>query len=61
MNNEEIDLIIPSPYTRAIQTIEEIAINKDIEIIVYEQLRERQLKGAFKLTEGDTAGDKDVL
>jgi len=53
MNNEKIDLIVSSPYIRAIQTIEGIATNKDIEIIVYEQLRERQLKGAFKLTEDE--------
>ena len=53
MDNKKIDLIVSSPYTRAIQTIEEIATNKDIEIIVYEELRERQLKGAFKLTEDE--------
>ena len=53
MDNKKIDLIVSSPYKRAIQTIEEIATNKDIEIIVYEELRERQLKGAFKLTEDE--------
>mgnify|MGYP003413385354 CR=1 FL=1 len=52
MDNKKIDLIVSSPYTRAIQTIEEIAMNKEIEIIVYEQLRERQLKGA-SLTENE--------
>ena len=52
MNNKKIDLIVSSPYTRAIQTIEEIAMNKEMEIIVYEQLRERQLKGAA-LTENE--------
>ena len=52
MNNVKIDLIVSSPYIRAIQTIEEIAANKEIEIIVYEQLRERQLKGAA-LTENE--------
>lgn len=52
MNNKKIDLIVSSLYTRAIQTIEEIAMNKEIEIIVYEQLRERQLKGA-SLTENE--------
>ena len=52
MNNKKIYLIVSSPYTRAIQTIEEIAMNKEIEIIVYEQLRERQLKGAA-LTENE--------
>ena len=53
MNNKKIDLIVSSPYKRAIQTIEEIATNKDIEVTVYEQLRERQLKGAYKLTENE--------
>lgn len=53
MDNKKIDLIVSSPYKRAIQTIEKIATNKDIEIIVYEELRERQLKGAFKLTEDE--------
>ena len=53
MNNKKIDLIVSSPYKRAIQTIEEIATNKDIEVTVYEELRERQLKGAYKLTENE--------
>ncbi|MEC5425876.1 histidine phosphatase family protein [Virgibacillus sp. C22-A2] len=51
MNNKEIDLIFSSPYVRAIQTIKEIAITKNIEVKVFEELRERQLKGAYKLPE----------
>ena len=53
MANKKIDLIVSSTYRKVIQTIEEIATNKDIEIIVYEELRERQLKGTFKLTEDE--------
>ena len=53
MNNKEIDLIVSSPYIRAIQTIEEIANNKNLDVKVYEELRERQLKGAYKLTEDE--------
>ena len=33
MNNKKIDLIVSSLYIRAIQTIEGIATNKDIETI----------------------------
>lgn len=51
MNDKQVDLIVSSPYIRAIQTIEEIATNIEFEVKVYEELRERQLKGAFKLTE----------
>ncbi len=51
MSDKEIDLIVSSPYTRSIQTIEGIANTKDIEVKVYEELRERQLKGAYKLPE----------
>ena len=53
MNDKQVDLIVSSPYVRAIQTIEEIATNKDIEVMVYEELKERQLKGAYKLTEDE--------
>lgn len=49
MSNQEIDLIISSPYKRAIQTVEEIAIAKNLEVKIYEDLRERQLKGTYKL------------
>ncbi len=51
MNTKKIDLIVSSPYMRSLQTIEGIANTKDIEIRVYEELRERQLKGAYKLPE----------
>ncbi|NIK11481.1 2,3-bisphosphoglycerate-dependent phosphoglycerate mutase [Alkalibacillus almallahensis] len=51
MNDKEIDLIVSSPYTRAIQTIEGIASNKNIDIKVFEALKERKLKGSYKLPE----------
>ena len=50
MRDVEIDVIVSSSYTRAIQTIEGIAKQKRIAIKVIEELRERQLKGAYKLT-----------
>ncbi|MGE7910616.1 histidine phosphatase family protein [Lysinibacillus xylanilyticus] len=51
MNEKEIDLVVSSPYIRAIQTIEGIVDSKNIEVKVFEELRERQLKGAYKLPE----------
>lgn len=51
MINKDIDLIVSSPYQRAIQTIEGISDVKNIEVKVFEELRERQLKGAYKLPE----------
>lgn len=49
MKQKKVDAIISSPYTRAVQTIEGIATANNIEIKIYEDLRERQLKGAYKL------------
>ncbi|PAV30877.1 histidine phosphatase family protein [Virgibacillus profundi] len=51
MSQKEIDVIVSSPYIRAIQTIEDIAEDKDLEIKIFEELKERQLKGAYKLPE----------
>ncbi|MEB2299643.1 histidine phosphatase family protein [Lysinibacillus xylanilyticus] len=51
MNEKEIDLVVSSPYIRAIQTVEGIVDSKNIEVKVFEELRERQLKGAYKLPE----------
>lgn len=51
MKEKEIDLVVSSPYIRAIQTIEGIVDSKNIEVKVFEELRERQLKGAYKLPE----------
>lgn len=51
MNEKEIDLAVSSPYKRAIQTIEGIVVSKNIEVKEIEELRERRLKGAYKLPE----------
>ncbi|UOQ84921.1 histidine phosphatase family protein [Gracilibacillus salinarum] len=49
MSNKQIDIIFSSPYKRAVQTIEGIAHDKKMEINLIEDLRERQLKGDFKM------------
>lgn len=49
MSHVKIDMIVSSSYTRAIQTIKGIANQKNIEIKIIEELRERQLKGDYKL------------
>lgn len=48
-----IDMIVSSPYKRAMQTIEGIANKKNIEIQVIEGLKERSLKGDYQLSEED--------
>lgn len=53
MRDTEIDAMISSPYARAIETIEGIANVKNLEINVFEELRERKLKGSFKLSEDE--------
>ena len=45
----KIDVIVSSPYTRAIQTIQGIAAHHQMEILLIEGFRERQLKGAYPL------------
>jgi 2,3-bisphosphoglycerate-dependent phosphoglycerate mutase len=39
----EIDVVVSSPYRRAIQTVEELARRLNIEIELYEDFRERQV------------------
>lgn len=51
LSHEKIDVIVSSPYTRAIQTIEGLAQEKRLEIQIFEELKERQLKGPYKLPE----------
>jgi 2,3-bisphosphoglycerate-dependent phosphoglycerate mutase len=41
----EIDHIISSPYIRAIQTVQYLADNKGLPVILYEELIERSIKG----------------
>lgn len=43
----QFDIIVSSPYTRAIQTIKSLA--NEHEIHLFEELKEKQLKGAYKL------------
>ncbi|MNW55506.1 Phosphoserine phosphatase 1 [compost metagenome] len=45
LRNEEIEILISSPYERSILTIKDLAIELNIEIVLEEDLRERQLVG----------------
>jgi len=45
MSDEPIDIIVSSPYTRAVQTIQGLADLKHLPVKEYEGLRERALKG----------------
>ena len=49
LKQEKIDVIVSSPYTRAIQTIEGIANERKMEITIFEGLKERSIKGAYKI------------
>ena len=49
MLTEKVDIIVSSPFVRSIQTIEGIAKNRNIEIKLSEELRERMIKGNYKL------------
>ena len=47
--SEKIDVIVSSPFARSIQTIEEIATTRNLAISLYEELRERMIKGNYQL------------
>jgi 2,3-bisphosphoglycerate-dependent phosphoglycerate mutase len=49
MLNEKIDVIVSSPFARSIKTIEPIATTRNLEIELYEELKERMIKGNYKL------------
>lgn len=49
LHSFNIDVIVSSPYTRAIQTIQGLADDHMLEIHIIEGLREKQLKGAYQL------------
>jgi 2,3-bisphosphoglycerate-dependent phosphoglycerate mutase len=49
MLNEKIDVIISSPFARSIQTIKPIATTRNLEIEMHEELKERMIKGNYKL------------
>lgn len=51
MADVKIDAIISSPYKRAIQTIEDIAKHHHLEVQVIEELKERSLKGNYRLSD----------
>ncbi|MBA9086192.1 broad specificity phosphatase PhoE [Fontibacillus solani] len=56
LRNEEIEILISSPYERSILTIKDLAIGLNIEIVLEEDLRERQLVG-----EGSVITRKDFF
>ncbi|WP_342488239.1 phosphoglycerate mutase family protein [Cytobacillus sp. FSL W7-1323] len=45
LKDKKIDRVISSPYTRAIETVREVAENRQLQIKTYENLRERPIKG----------------
>ncbi|PTI68602.1 histidine phosphatase family protein [Mammaliicoccus vitulinus] len=47
LDSIDFDLYVCSPYKRALQTIEPLSQEKNI--IIYESLKEKQLKGNYKL------------
>jgi len=50
--DKEIDVIVSSPYARAIETVQALAAHKSLPIKEYEELRERSVKGLdYKLPE----------
>lgn len=53
MKDKEVDVFVSSPYRRAVQTIEGIAKERNKEITIIEELREKDLKGDYVLTEDE--------
>ncbi len=52
LKDKQIDVIVSSPYTRAIQTVQGLATCKRLTIKKYEELRERPIKGLnYKVSE----------
>lgn len=47
---EKVDVIVSSPFVRSIKTIEEIATTRNLEIELFEELRERMIKGNYQLS-----------
>jgi 2,3-bisphosphoglycerate-dependent phosphoglycerate mutase len=45
MRPEKVDAVVSSPYTRAVETVRGIAEDRGLEITLYEELRERPIKG----------------
>lgn len=53
LSGETILRIVSSPYKRAIQTVEGLANERELEIHLFEELKERRLKGPYKLSEDE--------
>ncbi|KAB8126013.1 histidine phosphatase family protein [Gracilibacillus oryzae] len=52
LSNKEIGLIVSSTYTRAVQTVQELAEHRGLNVIEYEELKERPIKGLdYQLSE----------
>lgn len=49
MLTKQVDVIVSSPFARSILTIEEIATTRKIKIELFEELRERMIKGNYNL------------
>ncbi|WP_040984953.1 histidine phosphatase family protein [Oceanobacillus jeddahense] len=50
--DKKVDMIVSSPYTRAVQTVQPLAEHKGLMIKQYEELKERAIKGLdYKLPE----------
>ena len=45
MRGEEVDVVVSSPYARAVQTVRGIAEERGLVIRLYEELRERLIQG----------------
>ncbi len=45
LSNKDIDIVVYSSYTRAIQTVQEVALSRNLEVKEYEELIERPIKG----------------
>lgn len=55
--DKDIDIIASSSYTRAVQTVQELAFKKELTIKEYEELKERPIKGLdYKLHEQEILG-----
>ncbi len=45
MHDIQVDAVVSSPYTRAVQTVQGIADERGLEVLTFEDLRERPIKG----------------
>jgi 2,3-bisphosphoglycerate-dependent phosphoglycerate mutase len=60
--DKDIDIIVSSSYTRAIQTVQDLASHKGLTITEYEELRERPIKGLdYKLPAHEISEASELL